>query len=473
MTDSEPIIPGYPGSNMSKDQQRFAISVIKQLKRHRLAAPFVSPVDIVALNIPDYLLVIKNPMDLGTIETRLGKGAPCFYRSVEQFAADVQLIFTNCYTYNGSPESSQYSRMALDLSIQFETQMKKMPSDEPGPLASSSRSPSLAKPLPKTTALSTAESISSPAISAKRKLESPADLHSQTYGQDTPTVTVKHIPNTKAELKFCKEVLRELNKKIYEKSVWPFYEPVDIVKLNIPDYPKIIKKPMDLSTMKQKLDGGEYSSAEAFADDFRLMLNNCFAFNPAGHPINSCGRQLESLFEAKWAERPPELIEVPVSQPEPSPPQSEAIEDIEGSNGANSNKARTAAGARRKSTGQVSGAAKRQLQPHEQLIERQNEHRQQINQQKMMAASLDGSSTTVTLQKAKAASVDDYFVKIDYEQKKDLATQIQNAVEPMQSDAINLIRNSRPDLVSADGEEIELDIDALDDRTLYQLYQLV
>ncbi|EGG12927.1 uncharacterized protein MELLADRAFT_70555 [Melampsora larici-populina 98AG31] len=43
----------------------------------------------------------------------------------------------------------------------------------------------------------------------------------------------------------------------------------------------------------------------------------------------------------------------------------------------------------------------------------------------------------------------------------------------MQSEAINLIRNAHPDLVTPDGEEIELDIDALDDRTLYRLYQLV
>lgn len=34
------------------------------------------------------------------------------------------------------------------------------------------------------------------------------------------------ILNTKEELKFCKEVLREVNKKAYEKFVWPFYEPV-------------------------------------------------------------------------------------------------------------------------------------------------------------------------------------------------------------------------------------------------------
>lgn len=43
---------------------------------------------------------------------------------------------------------------------------------------------------------------------------------------------------------------------------------------------------------------------------------------------------------------------------------------------------------------------------------------------------------------------DDDFDVISYDQKKELATKIQEAQEPMQSNAIQLIRDSRPDLVS-------------------------
>lgn len=38
------------------------------MKRHKSAAPFLYPVDPVALNIPDYFDIIKVPMDLSTIE---------------------------------------------------------------------------------------------------------------------------------------------------------------------------------------------------------------------------------------------------------------------------------------------------------------------------------------------------------------------------------------------------------------------
>jgi hypothetical protein len=39
---------------------------------------------------------------------------------------------------------------------------------------------------------------------------------------------------------------------------WPFHLPVDTVKLRLPDYFTIIKKPMDLGTIKKRLDHNYY-----------------------------------------------------------------------------------------------------------------------------------------------------------------------------------------------------------------------
>jgi hypothetical protein len=39
---------------------------------------------------------------------------------------------------------------------------------------------------------------------------------------------------------------------------WPFHLPVDTVKLRLPDYFDIIKKPMDLGTIKKRLDNNYY-----------------------------------------------------------------------------------------------------------------------------------------------------------------------------------------------------------------------
>ena len=62
---------------------------------------------------------------------------------------------------------------------------------------------------------------------------------------------------------------------------------------------------MDLSSMKTKLDRGEYSDALKFYADFKLMIRNCFTFNPAGTPVNNAGHQLSDLFEDKWKALPP------------------------------------------------------------------------------------------------------------------------------------------------------------------------
>lgn len=79
----------------------------------------------------------------------------------------------------------------------------------------------------------------------------------------------------------------------------------DWVKLDIPNYPKIVKKPMDLSTMRKKLENHEYTNAQKFFHDFKLMIRNCFDFNPAGTPVNQAGIELQRLFDERWKSLPP------------------------------------------------------------------------------------------------------------------------------------------------------------------------
>ncbi len=79
----------------------------------------------------------------------------------------------------------------------------------------------------------------------------------------------------------------------------------DWVKMDLPMYPKIVKKPMDLSTMRKKLDAGEYPGAKEFYADFKLMIKNCFNFNPSGTPVQLAGVELQKLFEEKWKNLPP------------------------------------------------------------------------------------------------------------------------------------------------------------------------
>lgn len=47
------------------------LKLIQSLLNNKLSAPFRTPVDPIALGVPDYLNVIKNPMDLSTVRVRL------------------------------------------------------------------------------------------------------------------------------------------------------------------------------------------------------------------------------------------------------------------------------------------------------------------------------------------------------------------------------------------------------------------
>lgn len=63
-----------------------------------------------------------------------------------------------------------------------------------------------------------------------------------------------------------------------------FREPVDWKEMGLLDYPMIIKKPMDLGTVKKRLERGEYRTPEEAANDIRLIWSNCMLYNQVSRP---------------------------------------------------------------------------------------------------------------------------------------------------------------------------------------------
>jgi bromodomain-containing factor 1 len=116
--------------------------------------------------------------------------------------------------------------------------------------------------------------------------------------------TKKKLPRKiTPELKFCSYVHKELTKKHHSPYNIPFLLPVDPDALGIPQYRTIVKNPMDLSTIRKRLDAGDYENATEFESDVRLMLGNCFLFNAPGSEVYNMGKQLEAVFNVKWAEK--------------------------------------------------------------------------------------------------------------------------------------------------------------------------
>jgi hypothetical protein len=98
----------------------------------------------------------------------------------------------------------------------------------------------------------------------------------------------------KEQMKWCHQVLKSFKRN---SSAEPFKMPVDPVALGIPTYFDIIKNPMDLSTIEKRLNTLVYNVADDFIADVRLMLNNCFTFNPPGHQIHIMGKNIEKSLE--------------------------------------------------------------------------------------------------------------------------------------------------------------------------------
>ncbi|KAK4782253.1 hypothetical protein SAY86_016355 [Trapa natans] len=94
-------------------------TLLKRLMSHQYAWVFNKPVDVKALNIPDYFTIIKNPMDFSTIKGKIISKA---YSTPLEFAADVRLTFTNAMTYN--PPGNDVYIMADALSKFFEVRWK-------------------------------------------------------------------------------------------------------------------------------------------------------------------------------------------------------------------------------------------------------------------------------------------------------------------------------------------------------------
>jgi len=89
-----------------------------------------------------------------------------------------------------------------------------------------------------------------------------------------------------------------LQKLLADKRSLFFRQPVDPIRDNAPDYLSIVHRPMDLSTIRAKLDSGLYSARKEFETDVRLLISNCYLYNPVGSPVRKSGEAFEKYFNS-------------------------------------------------------------------------------------------------------------------------------------------------------------------------------
>lgn len=94
--------------------------MLELFKNDKDAWPFLVPVD--KNDVKDYYDVIKNPVDLQTMEKKLEEG---FYITQEMFIADLYRMLENCRHYN--PKDSVYYEVSLILENRYLKKWKPTP----------------------------------------------------------------------------------------------------------------------------------------------------------------------------------------------------------------------------------------------------------------------------------------------------------------------------------------------------------
>lgn len=534
---------------LPKHQVKFALASLRSVKRLKDAAPFLEPVNDVALNIPTYYTIITRPMDLGTMEKHVNEGK---YGSVSELISDMDLIVANCVQFNGT--DSFISNMARNIKASFDKHMNNMPPYELPAANSNSKAKKRSHPAGNKTQRAVATATPPPASKepsapAKKVAKTPSTRESTAVAKTTtpvrstksastasknfgkkaspgvdsqpfalhpsgvPTIRREssaggrpkreiHPPKSKdlpygdlkprkkkfaAGLRFSGVVLKELVSKKYEHFNFPFLQPVDPVALNCPSYFNIIKEPMDLGTIQHKYSTNQYETAEDFEHDVRLVISNCYKFNPEGSPVNKMGHQLEDMFNRKWKDLPlPPLSPPPViveseSEEESDVSDNELIKDdpaikfleqqlermqkdLDKMKKEALQKAREARDLRRKSkkSKKPNGTVGYVKKPG-----RAGSNAEASTMGRRKSAGRRPSSANGRVSPGAPAPY------VTYEMKEELSRMCQNLPEKKMRHVLKLIQEAMPNFNSDDQEEVELEIDQLNPATVLKLYDYV
>lgn len=460
----EPDVNNLPENPIPAHQSKFVLNVIKVIKRNREAVPFLHPVDTVKLNIPFYYNYIPRPMDLSTIERKINLKA---YEDVSQIIDDFNLMVKNCKKFNG--EAAGISKMALNIQAQFEKHMVKVPPKElpAGTNIAAVTAPS-ASPV-SNRRKSTSESDSVAASRPKRKIVPPK-------AKDLEYHTKPKNKKFAAELRFCNQTIKELVSKKHYNYNFPFLVPVDTVALNIPNYGEIVKEPMDLGTIQTKLTNNEYENGDDFEKDVRLVFKNCYAFNPEGTEVNMMGHRLEAVFDKKWANKP---------VPEPTPQNT----DVSDGNYSSEDEADVEISeAMLSEVPAIQFLENQIIRMRKELDELKKEHLKKLKEQQAAKKKKKQQKGKRRSSKAKGSKDNHHNHAaqvqpppqppkltppqpvVTYEMKKQVSEVVPNLSDKKLNALIKIIQD---DVQINNEDEVELDMDQLEDRTVLKLYDFL
>uniref|UniRef100_A0A2P2LHJ7 Bromodomain-containing protein n=1 Tax=Rhizophora mucronata TaxID=61149 RepID=A0A2P2LHJ7_RHIMU len=236
-----------------------------------------------------------------------------------------------------------------------------------------------------------------------------------------------------------------LEKLMNHKHGWVFNSPVDVKALGLHDYFTIITHPMDLGTVKSKLNKNWYKSPEEFAEDVRLTFHNALRYNPKGQDVHIMAEQLLKVFEDRWA-----IIK------------SDYDREMRFAAGFDFGFSRSAS----RKTLMLS------LPPLDmrRILDRSDSAKYGHFDMRPRAVSTTPSGRTPTPKKPKAK--DPNKRDMTYEEKQKLSTNLQSLPAEKLDNILQIIKK-RNSALSQNDDEIEVDIDIVDAETLWELDRFV
>ncbi|XP_019423370.1 PREDICTED: transcription factor GTE7-like isoform X1 [Lupinus angustifolius] len=280
-----------------------------------------------------------------------------------------------------------------------------------------------------------------------------------------PMNSAKELKRSHSEIanlmKNCSQVLQKLMR---HKFGWIFNVPVDVVGLGLHDYYDIIKKPMDLGTVKLNLAKNVYSSPSEFAADVRLTFNNALKYNPKGHDVYALAEQFLARFEELYGplneklEREDQVFEEELQgsswNNHVEPERVERVERVKKKENEREN-----LGPPPKLQEPVSAPASSSNPPP-------------LLQSPVRTPSPMHASLVKPLKQPKPKARDLNKRDMTLEEKHRLGMGLQSLPSEKMEQVVQIIRKRNGDL-EQDGDEIELDIEAVDTETLWELDRLV
>ncbi|XP_034834704.1 bromodomain-containing protein 7-like isoform X3 [Maniola hyperantus] len=120
-----------------------------------------------------------------------------------------------------------------------------------------------------------------------RRLSPAPGPHSPASHREPRTCVLKASQKRRPLSRLLEQLLRNLEKRDpHQFFAWPVNDNF------APNYSVIIKRPMDFSTIKQKIDDNEYRSLNCFIGDFKLMCNNAMKYNKPGTVYHKAAKRL-------------------------------------------------------------------------------------------------------------------------------------------------------------------------------------